>query len=129
MKLFLDDERQPQQAALYMQPRIGKLNPIYLEEWMVVKTYSQFVIAVSKYHNEITHMSFDHDLANIHYNALTGKQSFEYREKTGYDCAKWLVEFYEEKKINLPIYFVHSMNPIGAENITRYLENYKKSKL
>lgn len=117
MKLFLDDERMPEQAALYMQPRIGKLNPIYLEEWTIVRTYAQFLIAVNKNFAEITHVSFDHDLADIRYEPLTGKQSFEYREKTGYDCAVYLKQFYADNKLELPIMFVHSANPIGVENI------------
>jgi hypothetical protein len=119
----------PDQAALYMQPRIGIINPIYLEEWEIVRTFAQFVIAFTKHHAIITHISFDHDLANISYNPITQQEHFEYREKTGYDCAKWLVNFCEENNIPLPIYFIHSMNPIGAENIKGYLESYKRSKL
>jgi hypothetical protein len=38
-------------------------------------------------------------------------------EQTGYHCAKWMKDFYQENKIELPIIFVHSMNPVGAENI------------
>lgn len=107
MKLFLDDERMPEQAALYMQSRIGKLNPIYLEEWMVVKTYTQFTIAITKHHKEITHVSFDHDLSDFEHD----------REKTGHDCAVWLKNYYTENNLKLPIMFVHSANPIGVENI------------
>ena len=117
MKLFLDDERMPEQAALYMQPRIGKLNPIYLEEWEIARTYAQFVIAITKHHKEITHVSFDHDLASISYNPLTQQEHFTYREKTGCDCAVWMKNYYTKNNLELPIMFVHSANPIGVENI------------
>ncbi len=118
MKLFLDDIRCPSECASYMHRRIGKLNPIYIEgEWYIVRNFDAFVEAVKKYYNEITHISFDHDLADVHYNPSTWTQSFVYHEQTGYDCAKWMKEFYKEQKKELPIMFVHSMNPVGTENI------------
>jgi hypothetical protein len=58
-------------------------------------------------------------------------------EKTGYDCAKWLVNYYydnyetlesrAEKKrsgIVFPQIFTHSANPIGAANIMGYINNF-----
>lgn len=49
-------------------------------------------------------ISFDHDLGT---------------DKTGYDFAKWLVEHY------VTGYFtVHSMNPVGRENIRQLLNHY-----
>lgn len=117
MKIFLDDYRIPLDCVPYMHQRIGKLNPIYLEKWEVVKNYNEFVKLISKAvesENEITHVSFDHDLADEHYAPEDQKH---YKEKTGCDCAKWLKEFYKNKNMPLPIIFVHSMNPVGTENI------------
>jgi len=57
-------------------------------------------------------ISFDHDLG---------------LEKTGYDCAKWLVEFCLDKNLILPEFQVHSQNPVGKENIEALLNNFKKS--
>ena len=57
-------------------------------------------------------ISFDHDLG---------------WEKTGYDCAKWLVEFCLDKNLILPEFQVHSQNPVGKENIEALLNNFKKS--
>ena len=48
------------------------------------------------------------------------------REKTGYDCAKWLVDYCMDNGLKLPEFEVHSMNPAGGENIRMYLENFKK---
>lgn len=119
MKIFLDDYRVPLDCVPYMYRRIGKLNPIYLEEWTVVKNYDEFVKAIVNNIDEITHVSFDHDLADEHYDP-DFKHFAEfgiYEEKTGYDCAKWMKEFYTEKGKELPIMFVHSMNQVGTENI------------
>ena len=73
---------------------------------------------------------FDHDLADQHYAAMIaeaeGRPADYGPEKTGYDCAKWLVDFCEDNKRKFPRYVVHSMNPIGKERIISYIENAKK---
>jgi hypothetical protein len=116
MKVFLDDFRIPLDAARYMHMRIGANNPIYLDNWEVVKNYDEFVKVISENIDLITHVSFDHDLADEHYNSETWESPM-YLEKTGLDCAKWMKEFYEQTKTDLPVIFIHSMNPIGTENI------------
>ena len=117
MKLFLDDVRNPSECVHYMYQRIGKLNPIYLEDWHLVRNYKEFKEFVDKNIGKITHVSFDHDLADIHYDPSTWTESFKYHEETGLDCAKYLKQLYEETNTPLPIMFVHSMNPVGTENI------------
>jgi len=47
-------------------------------------------------------------------------------EKTGLDCAKWLVDYCMDNNQKLPEYSVHSMNPAGGKNILEYLNNFKK---
>ena len=49
------------------------------------------------------------------------------KEKTGYDCAKWLVNECMIKGVKHPPYIVHSMNPVGKQNIISYVESYNKS--
>lgn len=125
MKIFLDDVRMPSDCAKYMHTRIGKLNPIYLEgEWYIVKNYTQFVQAILKFQIHITHISYDHDLADDHYDVSMYHGADQYaqhlaksKEKTGHDCAKFVKEYYTEFNLSLPIMFVHSMNPVGTENI------------
>jgi hypothetical protein len=61
------------------------------------------------------------------------------KEKTGYDCAKWLVEhFYQTNQdrlnqdrftrrsvpVKFPTVYVHSANPIGSANIMGYINNF-----
>jgi hypothetical protein len=118
MMIFLDDIRSPSECASYMHKRIGALNPLYIKgDWYIVRNYDSFTEAITKYLNDITHVSFDHDLADCHYDPDTWTESFVYQEKTGYDCAKWMKEYYEYRKKDLPIMFVHSMNPVGTERI------------
>lgn len=62
-------------------------------------------------------VSFDHDLATDG----SGKES------TGYDCAKWLIEKCLNENLPFPDYMVHSMNPIGRENILGIIESFNKS--
>ncbi len=117
MKVFLDDVRHPQEAAMYMHQRIGPANPIYLQEWEIVRDYEEFKRVITIYMKDITHVSFDHDLAEIHYDPATWTESFVYKEETGYDCAKWMKKMYELAGRPLPIMYVHSMNPVGTERI------------
>jgi hypothetical protein len=108
MKVFLDDIRMPDQCLSYMHYRIGKLNPIYAESWEIVRNYESFVNCVEKNFEKITHISFDHDLADIYYDPITCREIFAYNSKTGYDCAVWLKNFYTNKGLNMPIVFIHS---------------------
>lgn len=124
MKVFLDDQRNPSDCGSYMYKRIGALNVLYYEgDWYIVRNYQQFIEAITIFHSVITHISFDHDLADGHYHESMdqGKEAYEQhlktiKEKTGLDCAKFVKEFYQNSP-SMPIMFVHSMNPVGTENI------------
>jgi len=126
--LFLDDYRIPLNCISYMHQRIGKRNPIYLEKWVIAKNYDEFVSIITK--NGMPEViSFDHDLADEHYIGadLDLLDRTEFTEKTGYDCAKWLIDYCIDNKKELPEIIVHSMNPVGTENILRLFANYQKS--
>jgi hypothetical protein len=105
---------------------LDDLRPVPDNTWDIVKNYEEFVAYITT--NGVPELiSFDHDLGSEHYKALfkcPKKHILNkgFIKKTGYDCAKWLVE--NDYKIN---YFkVHSMNPIGAINIETLLNNWKK---
>ncbi len=131
VKIFLDDVREPEECSKYMHYRIGSLNPIYLEDWVVVKNFEEFKAVIIANHGSVTHVSFDHDLADDHYEeteVLKMNKTFgnieeyhkvidSFKEKTGYHCARWMKGYYQEKGIDLPMVFVHSMNPVGTKNI------------
>lgn len=132
-KLFLDDYRHPTQCLNYMHRRIGNKYSIYAQEWVVVQNYNEFVDYI-RVHGMPELISFDHDLSDEHYSGEIGHQDWEDyyrmegREMTGYDCAKWLVDYCESTAKQLPEFYVHSMNQVGTENIQSYLDNYKKMK-
>lgn len=129
--LFLDDIRQPRDACyLVTNPRI-----YWDEEWIVVVNYDEFCNWI-RLNGVPDVISFDHDLADFHYeykpedyeNMSEDEMNLKFgsMEKTGLDCAKWLVEYCLDNGVNLPEYYVHSANPTGKENIQKYLDNAKK---
>lgn len=80
------------------------------ENFILVTSYDEFVYHIE--HNEFPNfISFDHDLG---------------LGKTGYDCAKFLVEYCMENNFSLPDFFGHSQNPVGKINIESLLKNFKK---
>ena len=76
--LFLDDERMPYQVGNYIYP--VEIKPLYrLETWEIVRNYEEFVKIIEG-RGLPSLISFDHDLADIHYDSNTYKESFTYRE-------------------------------------------------
>lgn len=133
--LYLDDFRIPQHSYNYTY------DLIYLQkDWVIVRDYSEFVrfltIAAHKEETWPEVISFDHDLHDEHYTPQEHWDDYEkskawqdaqvYTEKTGLECAKWLVELCMDKGLKLPKYLCHSQNPVGKDNILGYLDNYKK---
>jgi hypothetical protein len=124
--LFLDDIRMPYQVGDYIRP-ISLRSMYRLKQWEIVRNYDEFVsIIFEKGIPSI--VSFDHDLAEIHYDPSTWTEGFKYHEKTGLDCAKYLIQICQDFKVDwLPEWYVHSMNPVGGENIKNYINSYEKT--
>lgn len=114
-KLFLDDVRVPNQVTWVNLP-VGP--------WIIVRSYNEFVDYISK-NGLPSFITFDHDLSVEDQNKhpITGK----FVEKTGMDCAKWLVEYCINNNLKFPDYEVHSMNSIGKINIKSYIESFKNT--
>lgn len=97
-QIFLDDEREP-------------INSL---DYVIVRSYSEFIHAVINADERITFISFDHDL---------GEDSLD-----GMACCKYLVGLDMSRNGKLLdkdfTYYVHSQNPIGKENIEGYLDQY-----
>ena len=118
IQLYLDDIRTPNN-----------------DDWHVVRNYDEFVAHIrlnglDKY--EV--ISLDHDLGDTaqqeYYNNVSPNYQLDYNnilEKTGLDCAKWLVAESMNSKIPLPQIYTHSANPIGSANIMGYVNNYLKN--
>ena len=107
-KLFLDDVREVDQVYLTSD----------IDRFKVARSYDEAVSLVREYGCP-EFISFDHDLGwNV--------------EKTGKNFANWLV--YQDMEADGKFfpenfsYKIHSANPVGAENIQKYLESYLKSK-
>ena len=103
--LFIDDERDP--------PSDG-------QEWRIARNMEEAGSIIREL-GPPNFISFDHDLGE--------------KEPTGYDIAKKLVagDLGElggaEFEGGLPTdfsFYVHSQNPVGAENIRTLLDNYLK---
>jgi len=128
--LFLDDFRNPDDAQKYM-----KLDIYSRVNWDVVRNYDEFCdyILINGLPSLI---SFDHDLADEHYTPKEYWHDYQiskeyqdaqnYTEKTGKDCANWLVDYCLDNNLSLPKYYVHSANPVGADNILFLLDNFSK---
>lgn len=127
MKLFLDDVRQPKDCLTYMGKFLGDLVQVYAEDnWYIVRTAIEFINFVNEHKGEITLVSFDHDLADEHY--ATPEESIQemifghidyarFKEFTGYHAANFLYHFYHLTKTPLPKILIHTMNPVGRDNI------------
>lgn len=131
--LLLDDIRDAETTFNWTKNTIYSLN-----EWDLVLNYTEFVkyIEINGLPDVI---SFDHDLADEHYVPQEYWEPYEksaeyqsnqkYTEKTGNDCAKWLVEYCINNKLDLPKCLVHSANPIGADRIRKTLLDFDKYKI
>jgi hypothetical protein len=125
--LFLDDSRNPSDVKWIKLPRV---------EWVVVRNYEEFVDTIER-RGMPRRVSFDHDIYPEHYQEYThahdkkmpsyGKIRYDcFSEKTGYDCAKFLAQYCVDKNLPLPLYYLHTMNAIGKENMRSILESARK---
>jgi hypothetical protein len=117
-RIYLDDIRTPTE-----------------EGWIVCRNYDEFVKTIEDLGLEnIDTISLDHDLGDTAIREYFKNTSKNYiidynniHEKTGYDCAKWLVNKSMEEQVDLPTVTVHSANPVGSANIMGYINNYLKN--
>jgi len=125
INIFLDDIRNPEDCVTYMHKRIGALNPIYInEKWLIVRNYEQFKEAIFTNVGKIRAISFDHDLGEDEAEKLVEAglskrkaRAAKKQVKSGYDCAVYFKKLYDKSGEEYPLLFVHSMNPVGTENI------------
>lgn len=123
--IFLDDIRNPRDVKWVTLPQV---------EWTVVRNYEDFVKTIKEF-GLPNFISWDHDLGKEHYHpAMYSDNPQDYnhlydtfKEKTGYHCAKWAVDYCMKNGLTFPGYVCHSMNPIGKTNIESYIENFKRA--
>jgi len=116
-KLYLDDIRTPK-----------------TEGWDIVRSYDEFINYI-KLNGAPDEVSFDHDLSREHtkyyfdnggHDNPPDPLNVEFKEKTGYDAAKWLCDYCWTNGIPLPKWNIHSANPVGSDNIKFLLNNFEK---
>jgi hypothetical protein len=128
--LFLDDDpdRIPNELSWIDLPPYN---------WVIVRSYDEFVKTILERGIPFA-CSMDHDIHSSHYAEYIvahdkNSPSFgtirydRFQEKTGYDAAKWLAELCVAKNVPIPQYFVHTLNPIGWQNIVSILESARKN--
>ena len=100
-KLFLDDERYPVDNS-----------PV----WRIARSYDDAKWMVEAY-GMPQFISFDHDLGPGGWN--------------GYDFAKWFVAWViaNDASVDNFTFDVHSMNVVGAANISYYMKNFVDARL
>ena len=106
--LFLDDIRFPADVKYNYDP---------YKDLIICRSYHDAVWAVEQY-GLPKFIAFDHDLGEI-----PGSNHH------GYGFAKWFCDYIMDNDLDILAdfsYNVHSMNPVGAENIRAYMENFLK---
>lgn len=113
--LWLDDIRDPFKNDSEWLTFSPILRP-YKVIW--VKNYDEFIswIKLNKLPDAIC---FDHDL---------GWDKNDNEMKSGFDCAKWLIDYCIDNDLDIPEYAIQSANPVGKDNISSIIESYKRFK-
>lgn len=124
--LFLDDDNQRtpyKVSSWFPKEYIAEWNQ---NLWERVWNYDQFV-KIIKCKGLPERVSFDHDLADEHYAVQGGTTNYnKFAEKTGYHCMQWMIDYIIDNNLEPPKVFVHSMNPVGRENIAALFNNFLK---
>src|SRR5574338_1168793 len=121
--LWLDDIRNPfENDWLVFSP----IEQPFEVAW--VKSYTDFVKWI-KENGLPDAICFDHDLGmevaiNARAKGMSKRKSrqLKQQEKTGYDCAKWLVEYCLDNHFQIPKWNIQSANPVGKDNINGLLQ-------
>ena len=126
--LWLDDLRNPFEGKW-----IEEFAPEYLNSGSIiwVLNYEEFIEWIRK--NGLPQkICFDHDLGEdvaikLVSKGINKKKAREVKKlaKSGYDCAKWLVDYCIDYDLQIPDWNIQSANPVGKENINGLLINAK----
>lgn len=132
--LWLDDIRDPFDKDF--TPYVALYNPFLNQphEIIWVKNYDEFLEYLLS-ESLPDAISFDHDLADEHiqyyfdnggHKNPPNPMEANFKEKTGYDCVKFLVDLCTDTEQKLPICIYHTANSAGKVNMETYINNAKK---
>lgn len=88
----------------------------FVEDWLIVRTYADFKLAIDKNIGNIGIVSFDHDIASFEDGV----------EKTGVDCLQYLLDKCIENNFELCDWFIHTQNIEGRKNLKSKFLTYLK---
>ncbi len=130
--LWLDDIRDPKDIIWIDWMIDNGINPNEFNiTW--VKSYDEFTNWIKK--NGLPSLiCFGHDLGEDVAKGRVSKGMSKRQARilkretlSGFDCAKWLIEFCLDNELNAPEFKIQSANPVGAENIKGLIENFRKN--
>ena len=112
------------------------LNTEFTFDYYMIMFFRYLIVDYIEKNGSPEIITFDHDLADTHYTPEEFWSDYDkskewqekqvYKEKTGYECAKWLIDYCIENSLECPMYVCHSMNPVGRDNILGVLDNFRK---
>jgi hypothetical protein len=108
--IFIDDERDPSDVTWANSLAVQYMYTVH--DWMIARNWNEVQDIILTFGMPAT-ISFDHDLGE--------------NEPTGYEIAQKICEMVMDGIEELPENFsfmVHSKNPVGAENIYEYMNNF-----
>ncbi len=108
MKLFIDDIRTVNMSH-NSKKGLGEIS-----DFVIVRDYLEFKKFVDENINQITLISFDHDLSCF-------KDGIEFTGKT---ACEYIIEKCLDNRIKFPDWYVHTDNTCGRENILGLILNY-----
>ena len=121
MNLFLDDIRFPENVTHVKIPKV---------KWHIVRNYDDFKYFIDNFGIPSV-ISLDHDLGiksmeEFSKNGLNYSYDRIGNEKTGLHCLEYLLNEIEGKRLK-PIdqIYIHTINPIGKQNMINLLRNKK----
>jgi hypothetical protein len=108
--LFIDDERVPSDVT--WAKSLTEQYMYKVHDWVIARNWYEVEDIILTFGMPVM-ISFDHDLGE--------------NERTGYEIAQRISEMVMDGIEELPENFsfmVHSKNPVGAENIYEYMNNF-----
>ncbi len=129
--IFIDDVLRP----IDIYNRHLPANPIYKEQFVVLKSFNQFVKYIEEqFKIDGTYpgfISFDYLLAEVTMQVRDDRQIFfndDSYTPSGVECAEWLVNFCKKNNLPIPKYIVHDINTYGKKQISKVFNLISTSK-
>jgi hypothetical protein len=120
--LFLDNENTPKDIW-----NTSKTPEYAVYNWITVTDYNFFIQTIID-KGLPSRISISHNLSDEHseYNDVNIIPYDTFKNKTGYDCIVWLIEYCIDYNLTFPKCKVHSGKGIGRKNIEDLVYKFEK---